>query len=104
MTTFFKQTYSGHFFCRLTVHIANTTGSESKLPESFNISQYQKTYFKPILEKIATSFNKDSFFSNKRILTICFVYSQFTKHTQLVLSQEYRELALFHNTKKPTLN
>ena len=41
MTTFFEQSHCEQIFCRFTVHIAHTTGSEPKKPEKFNDSQYQ---------------------------------------------------------------
>ena len=61
---FFKKSHSDQIFCRFTVHMANTTGYNPKMPENCHISQYKlHLYLKMIIdEKIATPSNNDNFF------------------------------------------
>ena len=60
--------------------MAHAASTAPKIPEKRNaiFHNTNKTYFKTDLEKIATSLNKDNFFSNKRILAISFADSHFT--------------------------
>ena len=59
-------------FCRFAVHIAHTIGAEPKMPESCNISQYQKNPFQTDYREKCNFFKKGQLFSNELILAISF--------------------------------
>ena len=70
-TSLNNDNYSGHFFCRFTVHRAHTTGSKPPIPENSSISQNEKKIETDYREN-CNFFKKGQVFSNKLFLTNLF--------------------------------